>query len=80
MTATEYHQYLASREWAARRAAALERAGHRCQVCNADRWFAGSLEVHHRTYERLGNEAPGDLVVLCRHCHDLFHRFGKLAG
>lgn len=28
------------------------------------------LEVHHRTYERLGNERPEDLVALCWCCHD----------
>src|SRR5215475_10158177 len=27
------------------------------------------LEVHHLTYERLGNEHPDDLIVLCPQCH-----------
>ena len=27
------------------------------------------LEVHHRIYERLGNEVLSYLVVLCRRCH-----------
>jgi 5-methylcytosine-specific restriction endonuclease McrA len=73
-----YRDYLASPDWRTTVAAALRRAGHRCQVCNADRWFC-RLEVHHRTYERLGREAPGDLIVLCRHCHELFHDHRKLA-
>jgi hypothetical protein len=29
--------------------------------------------VHHRTYERFGREDTGDLTVLCRRCHTLFH-------
>jgi 5-methylcytosine-specific restriction endonuclease McrA len=78
MMTTDYATYLVSPQWRARARAAFQRAGHRCQVCNADRWF-GPLNVHHRTYERLGDEAPGDLIVLCRHCHDLFHTHGKLA-
>jgi 5-methylcytosine-specific restriction endonuclease McrA len=73
-----YGDYLHSPGWRARVEAAIDRAGGRCQVCNADRWLA-RLDVHHRTYERLGREEPGDLTVLCRDCHRLFHERGKLA-
>lgn len=38
-----------------------------------------TLDVHHRTYERLGNESPDDLTVLCRDCHKLFSQNGKLS-
>lgn len=70
MTAKQYREvYLRSPHWLKVRGEALERAEHRCQVCNA----AGSLDVHHRTYERLGREAPTDLTVLCRRCHERFH-------
>lgn len=72
-----YLAYLASPEWRARVEAAKRRAGWRCQLCNVDRWFA-RLDVHHRTYERLGRERDEDLLVLCRHCHDIFHANGKL--
>lgn len=65
----DYRAYLESGAWKARRAVALQEAGYRCQVCNRE----GPLDVHHRTYERLGAEAPQDLVVLCRDCHQLFH-------
>lgn len=30
------------------------------------------LHVHHRTYERLGEELPEDLVVLCEVCHEAY--------
>lgn len=69
----EYRAYLLSPEWKARREEALERAGHRCQIC----YSAGDLEVHHRTYQRFGHEAPGDLTVLCTACHALYH--GRVA-
>jgi hypothetical protein len=69
-----YAAYRQTDWWQAKRREALEVAGNRCQVCNA----AESLDVHHRTYERRGAELPGDLIVLCRQCHELFHRERRL--
>ncbi len=71
-----YPEYLASDEWKAKAAAAKKAAGMRCQVCNAADTI---LDTHHRTYERIGNERPEDLIVLCRDCHALFHENGRLA-
>lgn len=68
-------EYLQSDHWKRTREAALQRADHRCQVCNSS-WE--TLDVHHRTYERVGHELPEDLLVLCRTCHDLFERNGRL--
>jgi hypothetical protein len=65
----EYAEYLKTDEWKAQRRSALVFARNRCQVCNGRK----RLEVHHRTYERLGNEDPSDLTVLCSTCHKLFH-------
>jgi hypothetical protein len=31
------------------------------------------LNVHHNTYENVGNEALGDLVTLCCECHKHYH-------
>lgn len=58
-------EYYQSEEWKVVRAFALNRAHHRCQRCGR----SGPLDVHHRTYENLYNEKPGDLEVLCRRCH-----------
>ena len=70
----DYHTYLDSPEWKERSALAKARAGYRCQVCDSpDR-----LETHHRTYERIGREDDGDLVVLCHRCHSLFEDNGGL--
>jgi hypothetical protein len=41
-------------------------AGYRCERCEGKR----DLEVHHRTYERLGREWDQDLEVLCCRCHE----------
>lgn len=71
-----YATYRQSPEWREKREDALERAEHRCQVCNSPH----ELEVHHRTYERLCCEKPADLTVLCRTCHCLFHAGGRILG
>jgi hypothetical protein len=72
-----YEDFLQTQYWQEVRVAALERAGHRCQLCNAD---GRPLHVHHRTYERRGCELPGDLTVLCDQCHDWFHERRELAA
>jgi len=66
-----YVDYLATEHWSRQRREALQRAGYRCQICNG----SGVLDVHHRTYEHLGDldEEASDLIVLCRPCHGLFH-------
>ena len=74
----DYYEYLKSPKWKQIRDAAIARAGYRCQVCNRPNGQV-ILDVHHRTYERLGNENPDDLTVLCRDCHRLFTENGKLA-
>lgn len=75
LRALPYAEYLRTPEWLARRRQAVQRARFRCNVCNS----GGRLDVHHRTYERRGDERPSDLVVLCHDCHEMFHREGKLA-
>lgn len=71
---TDYHEYIGSDQWREKATMAKEEAGRRCQVCNGDE----RLEAHHRTYERLGREEKGDLTVLCRDCHQVFHDNGRL--
>jgi 5-methylcytosine-specific restriction endonuclease McrA len=64
-----YAQYLATNHWAELRQQKLKQAWYRCQLCSSK----GALEVHHRTYERRGNEYLTDLIVLCNGCHSKFH-------
>lgn len=64
-----YKEYLQSEHWKETRRQALKRAGFKCQLCNQ----GGMLDVHHRTYERRGEEKNSDLIVLCRPCHAKFH-------
>jgi hypothetical protein len=67
----DYLTYIKSDAWREKANAAKERAGWRCQVCNVE-GNAYSLNAHHRTYERLGDERPGDITVLCRACHEMY--------
>ena len=69
-----YREYLESVEWKEKRDKAVKAAGGRCQVCNS----RIRLDVHHRTYRRIFKEEIGDLVVLCRRCHTVFHENGRL--
>jgi hypothetical protein len=64
-----YATYLRCAGWRRKRRGALRRARHRCARCHT----AGPLDVHHLTYDRLGDEAPGDLTALCRACHSYVH-------
>lgn len=63
-----YDRYLLSRAWRARRAAALDRDGHRCVECGAP-----AEQVHHTTYRRVGFERLADLKSLCGRCHEAVH-------
>lgn len=65
-----YKEYLQTEHWKETRKGALKRAGYKCQLCNSDLM----LQVHHRTYERRGNEQARDLIVLCQRCHKDFHK------
>ena len=64
----QYQMYIRSDKWRTNpaRLAELNFANGRCRICSDK---AAPLEVHHATYERLGQEAAGDLLALCHDCH-----------
>lgn len=64
-----YAEYLQTDQWRATRDAAIARAGGQCALCDRT---GLSLVVHHRSYERLGEELPEDLAVLHEECHEAF--------
>jgi hypothetical protein len=69
LTTMPYAAYLKTAHWQDVRQRALGRAEGRCQLCGT----AGSLDVHHNTYERRGKERPSDVIALCRTCHAKHH-------
>ena len=68
-----WKHYLRSKHWRSIRARALKRDSRRCQTCRRTR----RLEVHHLTYERLGEERLEDLVTLCQRCHSTAHQWER---
>jgi len=70
---TDYAAYLRSPQWRATRERTLRLRGRRCEACGSRH----RLDVHHRTYVRLGRETEDDLRVLCRHCHETAHDAAK---
>ena len=68
-----YREYLETDQWRETRAEAIARAGGRCALCpreDPDGSEKLVFHVHHRSYQRIGEELPGDLVVLCEACHE----------
>ena len=64
-----YHAYLKSDAWQAKRRKILKIAGYKCRDCGEH-----ATEVHHETYKRIYNERLTDLTALCRKCHDARHQ------
>ena len=69
-----YTQYLTTSHWR-ELSTWLKTELKKCQLCGARRY---KLQVHHNTYENLGNEPRKDLIVLCSGCHDLFHGYSNI--
>jgi len=66
---SNYAEYLQSDHWKDLSEKKRKEAKYLCQLCNE----GGILNVHHRTYDNLGNEDLADLIVLCEPCHGKFH-------
>lgn len=66
----DYDEYMRSEHW--RRIRERYFAGHdkACAACDATR----RIELHHKTYERIGREDVADLVPLCARHHRAAHK------
>ena len=69
MDRVKYERYLKTKKWKNLAKRVRQRANNRCQHCNT----TGLLHVHHKTYERVGNERITDLIALCPACHEIEH-------
>lgn len=67
----DYSTYLASPEWRRRREKVMHRANGICEGCLTNQ----ATEVHHRTYDHIGNEFAFELIALCDHCHSRLHGY-----
>jgi len=67
-----YEDYMQSMAWYRKKKKIYERANGKCERCGSN----FRVEVHHLSYENIGNEKDGDLIVLCRKCHMIEHLWG----
>ncbi|HEX6858799.1 MAG TPA: hypothetical protein VF138_01170 [Caulobacteraceae bacterium] len=67
--ADAYESHIASEAWRQKRVKVLKRCGGLCEGCGD----ASAVEVHHLTYEHLGDELLFELVGLCVTCHTKVH-------
>jgi hypothetical protein len=66
-----YAEYLRSERWQTRRRRFFaKRRRLACYVCRAE---DKPLDLHHKTYIRVGRERDSDLIMLCRECHKELH-------
>lgn len=71
MASTKYAKYLKSEHWQELK---KRRATRKCWCC---RRKIAKPQIHHKTYERLGQELNRDLVSVCAHCHLEIHTLVK---
>lgn len=64
-----YHRYMRSKEWADFRASVIAKRGRWCELCGS----GYRVELHHRTYNRLGHEKERDVQLCCHACHEKIH-------
>lgn len=69
----KYKEYLLSNEWMEVKIDLLQSRGCKCEKCNKQK-PPNKLHVHHKTYERIFNELPSDLIILCARCHMKQHK------
>jgi 5-methylcytosine-specific restriction endonuclease McrA len=64
----KYEEYLRTAHWLNVKKRQLQKH-QKCQVCGSQE----NLQVHHNTYNPF-KEEENDLIVLCKSCHEKFHK------
>lgn len=67
----DYHSYIESIEWEARRNEYFKTHPKQCIGCGCTQ----DIALHHLTYENLGYERDEELVPVCCECHQIIHNF-----
>ena len=69
-----YNEYIKSDKWKAIRLKVLKRDNNICQACLE----APAQDVHHLTYNNIGDELMYELLSVCRDCHfNRIHKYRK---
>jgi len=69
MSLEEKQKYIQSDKWKILKEKRLKIANRSCEICKRK----NNLQLHHITYERLGDEIIEDLIILCKKCHQQQH-------
>ena len=72
----KYQAVLSSERWKNLKDLFIRAQNGKCGRCNK----SGKLELHHKTYERLGDEKYSDLELLCASCHKIADRERAVEG
>lgn len=68
----DYGKYLLTRHWRKVREKKMKEQGYICERCKK-KFKTPQLQIHHLTYENIGNEKMEDLMCLCTNCHNIIH-------
>ena len=72
----EYKRYIRSPEWEQKKAERMRIDNYSCVMCGRNREHCRTLQVHHVTYARLGDEnIYTDLCTVCGSCHKKLHNY-----
>lgn len=71
-----YQRYLLSDTWKFKRTRVLRRDAYCCQACRQAR----ADEVHHKSYQNIGDEPLFELLSVCKPCHTELHRGSPFFG
>lgn len=74
---TEFYKlYIRSEAWEQKKQERLKIDGYKCVMCGRTTKHCRTMQCHHVTYARLGDEnVLTDLVTLCGECHRRIHRY-----
>ena len=71
-----YEEYIRSPAWEQKKLERMQIDGFRCVMCGRSADHCRTLQVHHVTYKRLGNEnVLTDLCTVCGSCHKKLHNY-----
>jgi len=75
MSRQQKKDHLQSEYWSKLKVAKLQQCGNYCEKCGK---LSKHLDLHHKTYIRLGFEDISNVILLCRTCHEHQHQhYGK---
>lgn len=74
-TDTGYKKYLHSEHWKQIKTQFKIQESYtgKCYICGNVN--DGGFHLHHKTYERIGNEEMNDLELMCKTCHFGYHEY-----